>query len=54
MASLARKIEKRKNPNRVRGPGMGQPGTPMARVIMKMNPKTGNMQEFHVTKGWKK
>lgn len=35
-------------------PGMGPPGTPKARIIIKLNPKTGQMEEYHVTKGWRK
>jgi hypothetical protein len=32
---------------------MGQAGTPKARIIFKLNPATGKMQEYHVTKGWR-
>jgi hypothetical protein len=52
MASLVRKIQKR-NKKAKDGPGKGQAGTPHASVILKLNPKTGKMQEYHLTKGWK-
>lgn len=52
MASLVRKIQKR-NKKAKEGPGKGAAGTPHASVILRKNPKTGEMQEYHLTKGWK-
>jgi hypothetical protein len=52
LASLARRIQKRQK-KLADGPGKGQAGTPHASVILKLNPKTGLMQEYHLTKGWK-
>lgn len=53
MASLARKIQKKLQQNKEKGPGMGQGGTPKARIIRKVNPETGEMQDYHLTKGWR-
>lgn len=55
MSSLARKIQKKlaRASGKGGGPGMGQGGTVKARVILKENPKTGEMQEYHLTKGWR-
>lgn len=52
MSSQARKIAKKKK--RALGPGAGPPGSTHAKVTMRLNPKTGVMQEYHFTKGWKK
>lgn len=58
MSSAIRKLQKKLKAAQTvdldASPGMGQPGTPMCRVIRKVNPKTGEMQDFHLTKGWKK
>jgi hypothetical protein len=54
MSSLARKMARRNASVLGRGPGMGQPGTPKARIVMRYNPDTESMEEFHLTKGWKK
>ncbi len=51
MASLIRKMQKRKKLRE--GPGKGAPKTPHASVVLRKNPKTGEMQEYHLTKGWK-
>lgn len=53
MSSLARKIQKKLSSRGVIKPGKGPSGDPMAGVIMKLNPKTGLMQEYHLTKGWR-
>jgi hypothetical protein len=51
MPSLARRIAKQKA--RTSGPGKGPADTKSASVILKLNPATGQMQEYHFTKGWK-
>jgi hypothetical protein len=53
MSSLARKIQKKLAPRGIVTPGKGGDGDVMASVIMKLNPKTGLMQEYHLTKGWR-
>lgn len=53
MTSLAGKIRKKMKAASGKGPGMGKGGTPKARIILKLNPKTGLMQEYHLTKGWR-
>ncbi|ARK07492.1 hypothetical protein LAV_00117 [Sphingobium phage Lacusarx] len=54
MGSLERKMMRtRKLKSPADGPGMGRSGTPKARIIMKWNPKTDQMQEYHLTKGWR-
>lgn len=58
MSSAIRKLQKKLKAQQTvdldANPGMGEPGTPMARVIRKVNPATGKMQDYHLTKGWKK
>lgn len=51
MSSLVRKMQKRRKIKDM--PGKGPPKTPHASVLLRKNPKTGLMQEYHLTKGWK-
>jgi hypothetical protein len=51
LVSSARYAEQEEDEGR--GSGEGPAGTPHASVILKLNPKTGKMQEYHLTKGWK-
>lgn len=53
MASLTRKIQKKIKKKAADQPGKGPPGSPHASVSLRRNPKTGEMQEYHLTKGWK-
>ncbi|MEQ6333258.1 hypothetical protein [Sphingobium sp. MK2] len=53
MSNLIRKIAKKKRAAALKGPGMGKSGTAKARIIMKLHPETGEMREFHLTKGWR-
>jgi hypothetical protein len=52
MSSLVRKMQKKKK-KLSEGPGKGPPKTPHASIVLRKNPKTGEMQEYHLTKGWK-
>lgn len=53
MSSLVRKIQKKQKKVPKDLPGKGAKGTPHASVSLRLNPATGEMQEYHLTKGWK-
>lgn len=53
MSSLTRKMKKKMAANSSSASAKAKSKKTTASVTIKLNPKTGLMQEYHTTKGWR-